>query len=84
MGDVNPLFREKLNASLTNLIRFVTGLLEEAQTKGQLSDQVDAEAMAGFIISAWQGALIRMKAVAGPQPLDNFQTMVFEVLLATA
>lgn len=43
-----------------------------------------AEAMAGFIISAWQGALIRMKAVAGPQPLDNFQTMVFEVLLATA
>lgn len=84
MGDVNPLFREKLNASLTNLIRFVTGLLEEAQAKGQLSDQVDAEAMAGFIISAWQGALIRMKAVAGPQPLDNFQTMVFEVLLATA
>lgn len=84
MGDVNPLFREKLNASLTNLIRFVTGLLEAAQANGQLSDQVDAEAMAGFIISAWQGALIRMKAVAGPQPLDNFQTMVFEVLLATA
>ena len=81
MGDVNPAFREKLNQSLGKLIRSVTLLLEEAQKRNELPLRLEPEATARYIISAWQGALIRMKAVAGPEPLDTFQQMTFEVLL---
>ena len=82
LGDTNPLFREKLHIALENLIRGMAKQLRQAQDRGELRREPSSEAMARFIISAWQGALIRMKAAAGPEPLDNFQTMVFEVLLA--
>lgn len=82
LGDVHPAFREKLHASLDSLIRFVAKLLSEAQERGELSRRLPPEETARFIISAWQGSLIRMKAVAGPEPLDTFQHMTFGVLLA--
>ncbi|NCD25639.1 MAG: TetR family transcriptional regulator [Deltaproteobacteria bacterium] len=81
LGDVNPAFRDKLNHALASLIQAVAGQLIEAAARGELSPRLDPENTARFIISAWQGALVRMKAVAGPEPLDNFQTMVFQVLL---
>ncbi len=78
---MNPAFRDKLNQALESLIQAVAGQLAEAAARGELSSRLDPENTARFIISAWQGALVRMKAVAGPEPLDNFQTMVFQVLL---
>jgi TetR/AcrR family transcriptional repressor of nem operon len=81
LGDVNPAFRDKLNASFDGLIRFIARLLQEAKDQGNLPDRLEPEATARFILSAWQGALIRMKAAAGPEPLDTFQFMTFEVLL---
>lgn len=81
MGDVSPAFRDKLHASLDDLIRFVSKLLYEAQERGELPERLQPKDTARFIISAWQGALIRMKAAAGPEPLDTFQRMTFKVLL---
>jgi TetR/AcrR family transcriptional regulator, transcriptional repressor for nem operon len=81
LGDVNPAFREKLNTSLDGLTRFIARLLEAARQEGQLPARLEPEATARFIIAAWQGSLIRMKAVAGPEPLDTFHSMTFEVLL---
>lgn len=81
LGDVNPTFRDKLNASFDGLIRFMTRLLEEAKNRGELPARLQPQATARYILSAWQGALIRMKAAAGPEPLDTFQHMTFAVLL---
>lgn len=82
LGDTNPIFREKLNTALENLIRGVAKQLKAAQDRGELRRELSPDETARFIISAWQGALVRMKAAAGPEPLDNFQTIVFKVLLA--
>ncbi|MBM9538685.1 TetR/AcrR family transcriptional regulator [Desulfobulbus alkaliphilus] len=81
LGDVNPLFREKLKSSFDGLIRFMTRLLEEARKQGELPTRLEPEATARYIFSAWQGALIRMKATASSEPLDTFQQMTFKVLL---
>lgn len=81
LGDVNPVFREKLNASLERLIHVVATLLQTAQDQDALPARLSPDITARFIVSAWQGALLRMKAVAGPEPLDNFITNIFEVLL---
>lgn len=82
MGDINPAFRDRLQAGLEGLILAVTRVLREAAIRGEIPGRLEPEATARFIVSAWQGALLRMKAVAGPEPLENFRTMVFEVLLA--
>jgi TetR/AcrR family transcriptional repressor of nem operon len=82
LGDINPAFREKLNTAMESLIRVVASQLKQAEARGELPSHLSPDTTARFIISAWQGALIRMKAAAGPEPLDNFQTMIFEVLLA--
>jgi len=84
LGDVNPAFREKLNATLERLIHVIATLLQAAHDQGALPPRLSPEATARFIVSAWQGALLRMKAVAGPEPLDNFITIIFEVLLVTS
>jgi TetR/AcrR family transcriptional regulator, transcriptional repressor for nem operon len=81
LGDINPAFRDKLNTALESLIRVVASQLKQAEVRGELPSRLSPDATARFIISAWQGALIRMKAAAGPEPLDNFQVMIFEVLL---
>ena len=81
LGDVNPIFREKLKTTFDRLIRFIARLLEETKIQGELSTQLAPEATARYIFSAWQGALIRMKATASSEPLDTFQHMTFEVLL---
>jgi len=37
--------------------------------------------LAGFILSAWQGTLLRVRATPDPEPLKEFQRMLFNVLL---
>lgn len=81
LGDVNAAFRTKLQTPMENLIRFVARQLHEAQERGELSEKLPAADTARFIISAWQGALLQMKVCAGPEPLDNFHQMVFNILL---
>lgn len=81
LGDVQPAFREKLQGSLERVIVFVRSQLELAREQQLIPSDLDPDATARFIISAWQGALLRMKAVAGPEPLDNFHHMIFSVLL---
>lgn len=81
LGDVHPGFREKLREALEGLIRGVTSVLKQAEDRGELPSGLDAERTARFMVSAWQGALVRMKTVAGPEPLDNFLDMVFQILL---
>ena len=82
LGDVHPAFREKLFVSLEALIVKIARLLTEARELKEIPATVSPEDTARFIVSAWQGALLRMKACAGPEPLDNFHHMVFTVLLA--
>ena len=81
LGDVHPAFRDKLHGSLERLISFVRGQLALALEQQIIPSHLAPDTTARFIISAWQGSLIRMKAVAGPEPLDNFHYMIFSVLL---
>ena len=36
-----------------------------------------AEDLADFLLSSWQGAMLRMKVVRSPEPLERFKTIVF-------
>lgn len=81
LGATNPLVGKQLQNVLDAMTLRITAVLEEARERGELPIRLKPDETAAFIISAWQGAFVQMKAVSGPAPLDNFMAMVFDVLL---
>jgi len=81
MGDLSPAFREKLQEALDRITAGYARVLAEAQAAGDISDQIDVNQTANFIVSSWHGALIRMKVVQNLEPLKNHYKFIFDYVL---
>jgi len=81
MGDLSTAFQLRLQQSIDGLAAALKKVLLEAQRNGDLAHSVDCGEMAYFIISAWQGAMIRMKVMKNGEPLKLFHKYVFTQLL---
>jgi TetR/AcrR family transcriptional repressor of nem operon len=81
MGGVNEVFRQKLNEIFGRLEQEVTGHLKAAQTGGEISRHILPEQAAVFLISSWEGVLLRMKLMKETSPFDIFERTVFNDLL---
>jgi TetR/AcrR family transcriptional repressor of nem operon len=81
MGDLSPAFREKLRSALDILVDTYSGLLAESQKEGEISQDLDVREAARFLVSSWHGALMHMKAIKGPQPLENHKRFIFDYVL---
>jgi len=82
MGDLSPVFQEKLRDAMDGLTRVFAGLLQEARHNGELGEHIDISETAGFIVSSWQGALIRMKVVQSAEPLKIHKRIILQQLIA--
>ncbi len=82
LGDLSPAFGTKLSCSIDSMASVFKPLLDEAVADGELSLPFSTTETAFFIVSAWQGSLLRMKVAKSPAPLELFEQMVFEDLLA--
>ena len=82
MGDVNEVFRTKLNEIFGRLERELSGYLRKAQTAGEVFDEVNPEQAAVFLVSSWEGALLRMKLTRDTVPFDIFERTAFRGLSA--
>lgn len=81
MGDLSPAFSEKLSQAVGQMVDMYRQLIEAAQSKGELSGELEAEETARFIVSSWHGALIHMKISKGAGPLKNHKKTIFEKIL---
>ncbi len=81
MGDLSPAFREKLKSALDSIVDIYSRLLTEAQQEGEISQSLDVREAAYFLLSSWHGALVHMKAVKGPEPLENHIRFIFDHVL---
>ncbi|WP_243368580.1 TetR/AcrR family transcriptional regulator [Fundidesulfovibrio soli] len=81
MSSLSAPLRERLRKALDGLTAMVRSLLDEAAREGQLPQGLDPAATAAFIVDAWEGSLLRMKADAGPEALERFVSVVFDRLL---
>ena len=52
-----------------------------AQAAGEIRDDIDAEDLADVLLSAWHGAMLRMKVDRSPAPLDRFKRVFVATLL---
>lgn len=76
----NAVFRERLNAIVASWEQDFATCLEQAKTQGDLREDAEPEALAAFILSGWQGALLRAKLVKSPEPLRHFQRLLGQLL----
>jgi TetR/AcrR family transcriptional repressor of nem operon len=81
MGDLSPAFREKLKIALDAMAEQYAKMLQEAQEKGDLSQTLATNETAHFIVSSWQGALMRMKVVKSTEPLETHSKFIFDHVL---
>ena len=81
LGGINSAFEKILNEKWRTMSREVTTCLRAARDKQEIFIEQDAEETADFLLSSWQGALIRMKVARTEKPLRTFMGMVFGRLL---
>jgi TetR/AcrR family transcriptional repressor of nem operon len=54
--------------------------IADAQKAGEIASDFDAIELAEFLLSSWQGAMLRMKVERGPAPLERFKQIVFRTV----
>ena len=81
MSDNSDRIRERLKIVMSTITGHLASTITQMQNEGDLSANHNPEVFAEFLINAWQGAMMRMKADSCRQPLDTFTThlnMLFE------
>lgn len=80
MGDTSPAFQEKIKSSLDIMVGQFAMVLREARESGQISQTLDIDKTARFILSSWEGALMHMKAVKSTEPLEIHAEIIFDYI----
>lgn len=81
LADQNERFRARLDTIFGSWKERFADCLQEAQEAGELTPDVDPAAVAGFILSGWEGAILRAKVMKSPQPLQDFIDTLFTIVL---
>ena len=81
MADQNERFRARLDEIFADWKLLFAACLQEAQTSGELAGGRDPETVASFILSGWEGAILRAKVMKSPQPLQDFIQILFSTAL---
>lgn len=80
-ADANETIRRTCARLLREYEQVFAESLREAQARDELAQEINPDALAGFIFNAWEGALLRMKADKNPVPLDQFLQQLKSVLM---
>lgn len=84
LADQDEPVRELLNCLFSAWIALIAAALREAEADEGIHLTVPADALAGVIVSLWEGSITRARAANSIEPVDQFFDTVFSQLLATA
>jgi TetR/AcrR family transcriptional repressor of nem operon len=73
----SEMLRERLAAVFVEWRTPFAACIAEAQASGEIASTFDPEDLADFLLSSWQGAILRMKVVRNADPLERFKTIAF-------
>ena len=54
--------------------------IAEAQDIGEIDSAFDPTDLAEFLLSSWEGAILRMKVERGPAALERFLKIIFQTV----
>ena len=78
----NKVFRKRLEAIFQEWRTPFAACIAEAQEAGEIDDTFDSIDLAEFLLSSWEGAILRMKVERGPAPLERFRKILFATVFA--
>lgn len=81
MVDVNPTIAVVTADFHDKILAKVHSNLLQASEDGALTTSMALDTLASFIISSWQGAMLRMKTSNQRQVLEDFYSILEDVLL---
>lgn len=81
IGDTHAVARATFAAMFEAWGQALGAVIREAQASGAVTTRADAAELGRFVLNAWQGALVRMKAVKSEDPYEDFRRVVFDVIL---
>lgn len=79
-GAVGPVVRDRIDAGLAAFAAALAPHVRAARDEGSLAQDTDPDALAAFLVDAWQGALLRMRVERSGAPLQRFERVVFDAL----
>jgi TetR/AcrR family transcriptional repressor of nem operon len=74
------LLRQRLEAIFREWCAPFASCIAEAQTIGEIDSTFDPMDLAEFLLSSWEGAILRMKVERGPAALERFKKIVFQTV----
>lgn len=80
MGDLNQAFSTKLTESVELIAGVYKDILDEAKQMKEISETIDTQETAEFIVSSWHGSLIRMKIIKSVEPLKLHKRFILNTL----
>jgi len=73
----SELLRTRLAAIFAEWRQPFAATIAEGQQAGEISSAFTPDELADFLLSSWQGAMLRMKVDRSPEPLERFKRIVF-------
>ncbi|WP_249978284.1 TetR/AcrR family transcriptional regulator [Vreelandella olivaria] len=70
-------FRDALNLVFQRWEQRLVNCLKDAQVQGSISTTVAPEALASFVLSGWEGAILRAKTLKSVAPMEHFEAILF-------
>ncbi|MDX1354570.1 MAG: TetR family transcriptional regulator C-terminal domain-containing protein [Halomonas venusta] len=74
-------FRDALNLVFQRWEKRLAVCLEEAQNQNDIDKAMVPEALASFILSGWEGAILRAKTLKSVAPMEHFESILFAHVL---
>jgi len=74
------LLRQRLEAIFEEWRAPFASCIAEAQAIGEIDSTFDPMDLAEFLLSSWEGAILRMKVERGPAALERFKNIIFQTV----
>jgi TetR/AcrR family transcriptional repressor of nem operon len=81
VSDSTPLLRTDLRRQVAAWTALIAETIREGQADRSISNSIDAETTARFLIEGWGGVTGAMKLAASRAPIDDFFSVAFGTLL---
>ena len=76
----SKLLRQRLEAIFREWRAPFAACIAEAQNAGEIDTAIDPVDLAEFLLSSWEGAILRMKVERSPAALERFRKIIFQTV----
>lgn len=76
----SKLLRQRLEAIFKEWRAPFAACIAEAQNAGEIDTAFDPVDLAEFLLSSWEGAILRMKVERSPAALERFRKIIFQTV----